>query len=331
MTCAVLACAIPEEDRGGDGTLPFQNVYITLDDNADYGFNIDEAAELRSVVDQLQNGSGWAFHHPSENRKPLPIGIVRIYPGADEVGLTLLSKLSLDAVDGLRRQQPTAIDDSLSSGVQMARSSSNCTLVVWRNISTIEAIPNYEGQPVHETVHQQVLAAGSTPIDHNGTAAWPNCGVVLLVNNFDNPAGQLEATQQPFASGRPASDYAAFLPFLALGTTHDETHTLGFADVRYSNGGDLAFVDWLKSVKGGIGGNGTFNFAYAGWNTDGNSLGTVISNALILHAACLAPLGGPLAACEVENAIFNSLRLVEDLHYQSIVRCVPGRVIMCPL
>ena len=312
---------------GGDGTLPFQNVYITLDDNADYGFNIDEAEELRSVVDQLQNGTGRELLS-SDARKPLPVGIVRIYPGADEVGLTLLSKLSLDAVDRLRYHHATAADDEPLSRVQLASDSVlNCTLVVWRNVSTIEAIPNYEGQPVHETVHQQVLAAGSTPIDHNGTTSWPNCGVMLLVNNFDNPEGQLEATQQPFASGRPASDYAAFVPFLASGTS-EVAHTLGFADVRYSNGGDLAFVDWLKSIKGGIGGNGTFKFAYAGWNTDGNSLGTVISNALILQATCVLPGSPPSAGCEVENTVFNTLRLVEDLHYQSIVRCavILGRI-----
>ena len=63
---------------------PFANVYITLDDNAQYGFNIDESQVLRSKVTALIDHAG------------LPNGTIRIYPGADEVGLTLLAKLVSD-------------------------------------------------------------------------------------------------------------------------------------------------------------------------------------------------------------------------------------------
>ena len=239
------------------GPLPFRNVYITLDDNAAYGFNIDEAAELRDIVSHLQEPTGsWVRKRasdsivaPSASSAPVvvPNGTVRIYPGADEVGLALLSKLVADqtkpeaspihgnrATDGSFTATTSNIihNDNHSSSSNNNNNNNNvtCTLVVWRNSSTTNAVPNYEGQPVKLTVHQQILAAGSFPVDFNAdnireegdnvavavaaAVAQDACPVVLLVNNFDNPTGQLEASQQPFATGRPASDYAAFLPFL---------------------------------------------------------------------------------------------------------------------
>jgi hypothetical protein len=52
------------------------------DDNALYGFNIDEANALRSRADELG----------------LLGTKVLIYPGADEVGLTMLAKMSVDTI-----------------------------------------------------------------------------------------------------------------------------------------------------------------------------------------------------------------------------------------
>jgi len=52
------------------------------------------------------------------------------------------------------------------------------------------------------------------------------------------------------------------------------------------------------------------NWAYAGWNTNGNTLGTVISNSIILF----------LFEGHKANTIFNELRIIEDLGYQAILR-----------
>lgn len=46
----------------------FENIYITLDDNAQYGLNIREAQKLKDLVTKYNLGD-----------------IVKIYPGADEV------------------------------------------------------------------------------------------------------------------------------------------------------------------------------------------------------------------------------------------------------
>ncbi len=47
-------------------------------------------------------------------------------------------------------------------------------------------------------------------------------------------------------------------------------------------------------------------FAYAGWNTDGNTLGTVIANSVLLSVYNQAR----------ENTFFNALRILEDNFYQ---------------
>ena len=86
--------------------LDFTRIYITLDDNAQYGFNIAEANQLRQLVQQLglQNE-------------------VAIYPGADEVQLTMLSHFSVDTLDYSPKMY-----------------------LVFRDPNKIENIPNYEGR-----------------------------------------------------------------------------------------------------------------------------------------------------------------------------------------
>ena len=64
-----VSVAMVEALAGSPGL--FEALYITLDDNAAYGFNIAEAARLRSLVAGYNLSS-----------------VVRIYPGADEVRLT---------------------------------------------------------------------------------------------------------------------------------------------------------------------------------------------------------------------------------------------------
>jgi hypothetical protein len=50
------------------------------------------------------------------------------------------------------------------------------------------------------------------------------------------------------------------------------------ADVRFSNGGDIYFNDWIiEKARNKFG-----LLTYAGWNTAGNTLGNVISNGIIL-------------------------------------------------
>eukprot|EP01116_Phalansterium_solitarium_P004375 TRINITY_DN15373_c0_g1_i1.p1 TRINITY_DN15373_c0_g1~~TRINITY_DN15373_c0_g1_i1.p1 ORF type:complete len:326 (+),score=101.91 TRINITY_DN15373_c0_g1_i1:99-1076(+) len=102
----------------------FNRVSITLDDNAQYGFSVEEAAQLAAIVQQYQ----------LQDR-------VFIYPGADEVGLTLLSQMS----------------------VQTSQSSPTMQLV-FRDPTTVYRIPNYEGASASGMLRFALrLAVDTTP------------------------------------------------------------------------------------------------------------------------------------------------------------------------
>ena len=53
---------------------------------------------------------------------------------------------------------------------------------------------------------------------------------------------------------------------------------------------------------------------FGGWNTDGNTLGTVVGNSVVLHY-----FSGTRNA-SIGNSYFNSLRLLEDDNWQADVR-----------
>ena len=105
----------------------FDSLYLTLDDTTTYGFNVDEALKLKALKESLE----------------LKQDVVRIYPGADEVESCLLSKMIVqDLVDGQVKKQPTV-------------------LIQWRVPNATHLIPNYENQPIFQTVTDQLEACGA--------------------------------------------------------------------------------------------------------------------------------------------------------------------------
>lgn len=131
----------------------FNRLYITLDDSAEFGYNAQEANEIIDLVKKFNLTN-----------------VVRVYPGADEVSLTLLSA--------------AALDDSNETTPAVA--------MIFRNSSNVCTVPNYEGLPMIETLENQIRAAGGLPI--NGTELKRG-NVTLLVNNFDE-SKQMEAPSQ---------------------------------------------------------------------------------------------------------------------------------------
>lgn len=226
----------------------FENIYITLDDNAAYGFNKEEESILRKIV---------------KNNKLNDI--VNIYPGADEVGLTMLARLAT-RIEGIQPQFQ----------------------LVYRNPETKSYIPNYEGQSLDQTIKEQITGAGCT-------AAGTENDIILMINNFDQEK-QEEARVQ---TRNKQSYYHNFVEYIT------ESRPLAFADVRYSNGGDLDFANWIhnQQLKPG-------SFSYAGWNTCGNTLGTVIANSIILYVFNRYQ----------ENQHFTTIRFLEDVSYQASIR-----------
>ena len=213
---------------------------------------------------------------------------VRIYPGADEVGAALLARVASDDMPA-----PPAV------------------ALVWRAPNATGLVPNYENQAINLTVRAQLAAAGATVLE----AAAGGADAYFLVSNFA-AAPQLEASQQPPASSRPASDYAPLAA--ALAAANASGAVVALADVRYSNGGDLAAVAWLGQALAEARVDPA-RLAYAAWNTDGNTLGTAAANAVLL--ARFARQGAPgRAAAVAANRRFTLLRLIEDALYQASVR-----------
>ena len=225
----------------------FEEIYITLDDNAPYGFNIKEEKILRKIVK----------NYSLEN--------VNIYPGADEVGLTILAKFATK----LMNQEPK---------IQ----------IIYRDPQANDLVPNYEGQPLSRSIQAQIKGNGGQIVSNN-----PD--IILLVNNFSQPK-QLEARVQ---KDNELDEYNIFQPFV------QKNAIIGLADVRYSNGGDLSFVKWSEEQFDSL-----EKIAYAGWNTNGNTLGTVIANTILLY----------LFNQHEDNLYFNTLRFLEDLYYQADIR-----------
>jgi hypothetical protein len=266
----------------GGTSSEFKYLYITLDDNAEYGFNIREAEELRTLVSQLNVTSN-----------------VPIYPGADEVQLTLLSKFSASYVSGITSYKPPTL------------------AVVFRVPDAVNYIPNYEGQPMIDTLMQQIAAAGGTAlvVQSVDDAQLLSADALLLVNNFENPK-QGEAPNQPTSGDTEL--YAVFDGYIK--NSLDRSVPIGFCDNRYSNGGDMFFVQYMQDTMASM---AMKNLAYAGWNTDGNTIGTVVSNTLLLVTSPRMQLSQSVDDDIVKaNQIFNSLRILEDAEYQSVSRQV---------
>jgi hypothetical protein len=267
-------------NAAGGTSSEFKYLYITLDDNAQYGFNIREAEELRTLVGQLNVSAS-----------------IPIYPGADEVQLTLLSKFSAS-------KYGATIRTPVVTGIPVLA-------VVFRVPEAVNYIPNYEGQPMIDTLMQQIAAAGaaavvvSTPDD----AQLIGANAVLLVNNFENEK-QGEAQSQPTSGTTDA--YKVFDSYIQKALS--ASLPIGFCDNRYSNGADILFVQYMQDQMSSM---SMKNLAYAGWNTDGNTIGTVVSNTVLL---ALFSANDASTGIVRANQVFNSLRVLEDKDYQSIYR-----------
>lgn len=90
--------------------------------------------------------------------------------------------------------------------------------------------------------------------------------------------------------------------------TSEGSAYLGIADIAYTNKGDKSLTDYLLSPA-----NLSHFHAYSGWNTAGNTLGTIIAHYRLSQAF---PQTKQAAEAAVE---FKAIRLSEDLVYQALI------------
>jgi hypothetical protein len=207
-------------------------------------------------------------------------GTLMFYPGADEVGSILVAR-------ALHRRTALPTQFAVVSAIE----------------EDMQVTPAYANAPLTESVPRQIRAAGGDVVADADQAD------VLFVVHPAHP-GRLDAEG---AARNGVDPEAAHATAKATADLVERALTDGaqvaLADVRYSNGADAALIEELRD-RGLLDGL----LAYGGWNTAGNTIGSVV-------AAAAATIMGRNTGTVDEDARKKLLvyRLVEDYVYQSKV------------
>ncbi|PLR95953.1 DUF4127 family protein [Bacillus sp. T33-2] len=238
------------------------------DDTSEYGFNIREQELLSEEV-----------------MKRSLFSKVFIYPGADEVANTLVSRMiyQLEEV-----KQPSFFP--IFSGEKGALSSAM-----------------YEDRPISESVKGQIFAFGGHTADCPAVA-----DIILAVNVPGRQQGDLAL--QKNLEGVDSTDRNIGEWISRIKTYLANGKMVAIADVAYANGADGKMMPWLldqiaiDQISG-----------FAAWNTAGNTLGTAVAQASMIHLQKLKP---SLHEAEIKQRLIDQLaiRLLDDYIYQTTVR-----------
>lgn len=213
---------------------------------------------------------------------------VLIYPGADEVGCTMFARIFGE----LKQYKPEIfVRYSSTQGPRIK--------------------PKYEDRSLNESVKSHITAAGAVLADHSAET-----DLVLLVHSpAVDQAGMAE--QIPFQERHRTYfseiHYREFAE--AMGAYLRKGKLVALGDVATCNGGDPVLMNLLQQ-------QGLLDqlTAYAGWNTSGNSLGTVVAHLVIASYYANRWTQGELAKAYEASRVFYYHRLAEDFLYQSLVR-----------
>ena len=202
---------------------------IPQDDSSPYGYT---ALDQKRVLEYIEH-------------QDLSFDIA-IYPGADEVGVTLLGR----AFNEYHGKVPKVFPFYASTlGPQI--------------------IPLYEDRPMNESVKSHIRAVGGRWCDNSQEAD------LILAINAPGKVMQ-EAAQQgnkdlTYSSGRNLQDFA-----LRIKDYLEAGKKVVVADSAFANGGDLELIRFLNKL--GILGQLA---SYKGWNTNCNTLGTTLGAGMI--------------------------------------------------
>ena len=272
----------------------FDYLLLPQDDTADYGWNIAEARALQGLI---------------RARRLTDRAIT--YPGADEVGCLLLARYAC-------RQ-------------------AGFTPRIWPRYSAVSApsvVTAYEDRPIHELLKAHLAPLGGIVGDSpatadftlfvnapvrkqgNGDSQW------LLSQGLDSVRARLprpfhawfdeftategfrvtrREMQSPHRS--PEEFVRALLQALASG------QAVALADVAFVNASDLVLGDLLRQHP-----PVATLAAYGGWNTAGNTLGTVVAQGVIRALAVRAGATRDQRAAHLE---FLFRRFLDDDLYQA--------------
>ncbi len=210
-----------------EGIIDF--LIIPQDDSAKYGFTAMDQEIVREKIstELLQD-------------------VVLMYPGADEIAMTLLSRV----VNEMNHRRPKVY-------------------IKYASIHAPYLIPAYEDRTLGETLKYHLLAAGLSQVESSYEA-----DLILAISAPANV--MLEAVSQPAKNQNYGVErnITEFIYFIEEQINSGKAVTIG--DNAYANGADLELIDLLNKrglllkVSG-----------YAGWNTSSNTIGTAISEGVL--------------------------------------------------
>ncbi|MBA0052511.1 DUF4127 family protein [Streptomyces sp. AJS327] len=208
-----------------------------------------------------------------------PPGRVLSHPGADEVGSVLTARAVLAELD----VPPPSV--AVVCGVP----------------GGLERVAPYENQPLGVGAEGHVRACGARLTDPG------DADLVLVVHPWDTAGGDW-AHRHPTV--RDSSHPEVLATVAEVATHRARGAAVAVADCGYPNGSDPALVSAL-----GERGPWEDLAGYAGWNTAGNTMGSVIAQAVVHTAARRAGV--------LDTAAHRALllhRLVEDHAYMAGIR-----------
>jgi hypothetical protein len=213
---------------------------------------------------------------------PRIAGNLLIHPGADEVGSALVARL----VCQLREQRPAIFPIYAVPGGE--------------NI-----VAPYEDRPVHLTVEGQIRACGA-----ERAKSMEDADILLAVLP---PSPRRTEFRTDFADSerRARQPYYTAL-FTRMARWQREGRCVALGDVSYPNGADPLALEMLLASDCAV--DLGKLASYGGWNTAGNTLGTVVA-----QAVCSLFRESDLERQEAQHR-FLAHRFVEDYGYQAKVR-----------
>lgn len=239
-------------------------LYIPQDDSSEYGYT----AKDQKIVGR----------YIAENRLQQK---VYIYPGADEVGATMLSKAIIQMMDWKIKAYP-----------------------FYASTLGPQVIPSYEDRPMLESLKSHCMAAGVEIVEDRNEAEYilaVNCPGKLMQESFSQFDFDGYPKDVTYSSWRNLNWFVNELSKdIAAG------RKVIMADCAYCNGGDLELIALLDEyqILDKI-------VSYKGWNTHCNTLGTSIAQGVFSHGL---ESGNKKIK---ENIIYHVL---DDALYQSAVR-----------
>lgn len=251
-----------------------ESIVFPQDDSMRFGFPAMDQEEIR--------------------RRILTLGLTEramMYPGSDEIALTLLCRLLLNHHGLLPKVYVKYLTDGARS-----------------------LIPLYEGLPLSATTSYQLHAAGCITAD--------TCAEADIVLLETAASGSMEeAWSQPSRSPSYFAErnFPEMLSFIQRMRSAGKVVTV--ADNAYANGGDLDLIRILNADHLLLDLQG-----YAGWNTNANTMGCAIAMGVCAFLYGEQGLFHDPAA-EAQRRNFLISRYLEDACYQADVRqCVTKKI-----